>query len=1826
MNLCNFNTGELRFFSKAALNPSRLMAIRDGENSSAPSQSRRPRQKRLLAAKPGLFFRTVIPSGAVKASISCSLTPTHDFLRYPNDDKPARLRTAQHLVFASASRIVAHTLDPSTETLRELASLNLFAAVRDVSAMPSPVQGRDILVVLTERNRVAFVQFDEREARLRVAGHVEVLTFTRLIRESRIVATHPHKKICAVASLSSTVVVFPVLFLRQDISAGKIVNVDVDGIILGMDFLEDDGCQSDSVLLVLVQRSSEQWIALYTIGAQQGTSGGGLSVTQVGAMITGSERPDESAIARHAAKLGTELRAPSQAHGLTRISRAPYLFAVLLEGRVIAADARPILEGSVEAQESLPLAIRVRSDISRNANLNVDDMSDHCATGRVPKSLRIISGFGRTDRPAAQRRGLATALGESATTDPYLSYFYVPSCVSLNLGSNEGSPTSWSSANDHFQISHSGYHDDGIYIVMETGALFVLRWTLLPRKGTFAIPIEESGMKSPRPNFSVEYAGHVGPCVSISALDDQLLYIANDGTDGSLRRVELPKIASAPATDSRWATAGWLKSESLLATSGVSSAGYGLEVRQEFLNLSPVSDFVIIPPGGVQTLTNSKLVRCLSRAHNRGRGSLTPASASPNYQPRKGPRQIRGPSTPYSTRSEPDPVFPDRRSQRRGEHPHSPASPDHLNHALRTISPKSKPSHFSEPEIVLCCGLHKSGTLRVVKPGAPVTVFASSSNSFQGCNDIWSVRLSSQAKLDTLIALSFSQATRILYSVPPYAVRDDVNLSSSVNDTISHLLDASASSKILEDTRSLIVGRLEDGLIAQVHPYGVRTILFSKKSELQLPLLTENGQLLTPLAKHFWDWAIPDGHVISTAAVGGGYVFLGVARSGCRSPRLIVLKQSLIDESCEKLTVVSSAELSAELSCISLLPSADSQSDSLSARQMARPVPVLIVGTYTPSIEVWTLNPRLKCIVVKSLKPWCAASPGSILAQAKSEDENSMNVEVDSRVWQEGAVSGSGNSTGPSERESNGQDANSGLPHFMKSWTLEKVLDAFVMTGVPESLCAFEIYGNYTLLAGLRNGNVLRFTLGGVNKDEDFTSREEGCFLKLISRRRIGDIPVKLFRVFISSGIAVIAQAERPWIASVEGVDIEWMPLSFPETRSWCCFSAPGADRCLATVSADDVFHICGLRRLTPVSVHSILVGDTPRRVVALSSPVDSLLVATCREVPPKSDRHDFDSSDVRAWNRKDNSYSTLPFSELKVFHKYSKKYMGGTQLNTGELVHVLLRWCDLIVVGTSIRIRSTKGTGFTGDCRDGRLLLYSVRSLGANGTASRLANQSRGRRAEKVAIDLCSEVVMHGAVLAGSVHSNQDMLVISCNDTVYVFGMSKSAFFEVTRVSTRSLVVSISMRGPLICVADRKDSVGFFRLDYEHVSLVRDRTDHRYRVVSDTVVADCRTVFAADKFGSFISIAYNALEEPPATEDEDDNSSSVISLVPEALFNKISTANPDDVIAPANVSSFGDSMNDAGSDSMVMQDENSEYGTDSQAYFSDTPADSNDGTIVEGLLSVGTAGNSTMNDDYSEDIEVEGASINETAGTTDGHNEVDLDDDEPTDDGGVVIQGLQMDTADAMTGIAVADEEVIDIGNVNDLVPPGTHGPGTPPADAFHTLLSAQARRDDKLPVQRTLVSNHSFNMRDAALTIRKGIFKRSETIEAHDVHRVRHRSKYSFWTDAESGIFAATLGGALLSTIPICGDTVALLSEITDAMVSHTGVAKSLLLTNYKRFRAAHGPQSEGVVDGDLLQLFLQLTPQEQREVCTSVGLTEEDSGMQIEGLILELCRRVG
>ena len=1287
-------------------------------------------------------------------------------------------------------------------------------------------------------------------------------------------ATHPRKRIVAVAATESVISVFPLLFFKH-ITAGKIASVTANGVILSIDFLEDeDAAPGESTLIALVQKGRLQVIEVYTVGVRD--IGGGLTLSFAGCMITCASSPEDDAVARAASRIATMSPTPAiavvGAHGavgaptalsISRLNGCPFLFAVFLHGRVVVGDARAIAIGTgfrspsasnFVDRDAPTLPSSMAADSSEHGNFLspdtgglsyqqriVDTMPDDdedvtsnpdasatasssgvhtpsstsadyvdgfvtptqtptnrgygeppavtSSSRRSRRFLRDIPPYRSMGRRSGSLRSLYSGQDERGIGEDRINNIYVPAYITLTVGEDNGFPTAWVDANTHFQDTNGD--GSGIYFTMESGALFVLRWSENIKDGipSFSIPGTERGGTSPKKSFWIEFVGDVGPAISLAALDAHLLYVANEGADCSLRRVHMP---SYPGTTLHHPM------NPLRVVRRRDGGRYGLEVRQEFLNLSPISDFVIVSsaekpktpepmrmPAG--TRTSALVARAIASQ------SALEAALREKYN-----------LVISSTDEEEDDSA--------------------LNHVLFGGS--------NENEMIVCSGLGKMGSLRFIRPGAPVTVFASSDKVFTACNDMWPMRFVGSSHFDAGIAMSFAQSTVFLLSAPNRDVEDnDEDEDDEGLRMVSRLVNATDALGLIPTTRTICTGLVQDGVVAQIHENGIRLILLQKAGTICWDSYVHDGVLNHSLVKTLFDWKSPEPGIISVGAVGSGLILISLIRGSGLKPKLFLL-QCYGSESSMGLVTVSTAEMEYEASCMEI-PNCNISNGVPCSRSTNFPR-MAIVGTYGPAIEVWVLGQSMTRIARKTTHPWSLSIPNT--------GENAELSDSVAGSYEESGATPSTNTT-PRRPRSNSPNEDENRSRHIQ------------MTAVPESICALTIDDRKRIFVGLRDGSVLCMSLGDAmitQQGNRHSIDDEGRPLFIDSHRKLGHRPVIVKLMLASIGLVILAQAERPWMCTSLGSGrFQWTALCFPGTTALCSFSVPGAKRCFAAVAEDSSLNICGLRRVSKVSVRTLHVGATPRRVLKLKSNRDCIVVAT---------------SSVLGFMTQTVIGKTIPgglpgptcISELKTFSHSKRVQTGSVSLLPGELVHTLVEWLSFFVVGTSYSIHDANPRSRR---TRGRLLLYQVKDGRSEGSSASSSSSS----SSNVKFTLCSELALPGAVIAGAAHPTANLFVASCNEKVLVFSVLKKsvALVEVARVSARNMVVGISLHKDIVCVVDRKDSVTFFQLQPGSQQLERDRSDHRRRVVSDAVLVDRTFAMATDRFGAFFSIGFDEGDVP---------------------------------------------------------------------------------------------------------------------------------------------------------------------------------------------------------------------------------------------------------------------------------------------------------------------------------------------------------------------------
>lgn len=1497
----------------------------------------------------------------------------------------------------------------------------------------------------------------------------------------------------------------------------------------------------------------------------------GLAVSRTANMIPCVNRPDDIAVARAASKLsGEPQKYTPSAIAVTRLANCPYMFAVFVPGKVAAGDARTVLKG-IENGDPAPMSVCLdNEEHGQNLTshlLGYSNVSPSTSGQMQPlRSADSLTPTQTPDRGVSEAPVFSMALRRSIRLmnevgggvrrereggEEHLLYLSVPAYVTLETGEGMIPITAWTDARDHFLEENDD--TNGLYFVTESGAMFVLRWSESVQEGTatFRIPGDERLVESKK-HFYVSFVGDVGPAVSIAALDHRLIYIANDGVDGSLRKLHLPKVDLQGLHPK---VMSGLRGRGVI---GPEQRRFGLEVRQEFLNLSPISDFVIVPSAKKQMRREKRSRGAVGDEENRQSLGRFEERDNGHSESRLGKTE----SSPHTN------MRVDEKVEEKGlqlgtsrdfktlvrETPDSEEDVSASSHVLHGSS--------RESEIIVCSGFGRHGSIRLIRPGGPVNIFASSAHTFAACNDMFPIHFTKDSVFHAGISLSFAQSSGILYSVT-VDPEEQMEAEDSAS-VVAKLIDGTEATGIRSDLRTIAIGALEDGVLAQVHENGVRVILLKKMNKLPRERIIANGILKESLYEHIVDWTPPEGGFISVGTVGCGFALVCVIRNGQECPLLCLLKL-YPNEFSKGLCMVSSTPLEQELSCVSIPEWAAVRSDLDFAPSPFLPVAVL--GTYLPSIQVRLLGPTMEVLDQRVTSPW-----GRHLKRDHGPPTE-MNSSHSSRWQQNVDVS-------------------------------EDSLTTYLSTAVPESLCAVSFGGKRLIFAGLRDGSAVCFSFEDADVDEKMDPGSiAGAHLTIESHKKLGNRPVVLKSAVVAVGLVVIGQAERPWMCmSMGGTRMQWIPLSFTETSALCAYSILGAERCIAVVGEDGALHICGIRRRSEVSVKSIHVGATPRRVLAVSYPDDSIVVATSQERRSEAGNYGRgDSAFLGPWASQvgfralggDSPTGQIVNSELRVYNRKLRVQTGSKFLLAGEQVHVLLSWLGYVVVGTSSDICVVQASASQKICKRGRLRLLSLLSKG--GASASLAPTARTK------FLVCSEVVLPGAVLSGAAHPSAGVLIVSCNEEVIVFGVLKSRriLLEITRVALRALVVSISIYDDLICVADRKDSITLF--NFAGGKLIRDRSDHRRRTISDSVLVDRTMAVAVDRRGGFFSVGY---EEGDAPTPPLGNCADIIG-VHDLLgtYESLATVRQAVNAALATHGAGERSLDGFGEEFDVINPEGSAENT---AESSDYAQEGEATTDATGSAGHGSSGSDHVMIATSAESQDENPSGNSTSfGDTEGAEANTMNPTQTT--GGNLTEVVGQPN---IPGITNALANIL-----NQTVATGGSG----------------SNWNDTTAIARNLVCHHSFNLSETCLRVRHGSFNRCEKAQELEERKQVCESqplkcRDEFFREASSGVFCGTLGGALVAAVPMHVRTFGLLGRVEAEMSVHPSIAGPALGSCHKTFRAIYGKRAEGVIDGDLLKHFSMLNRSSKMEICWRVGYPGEEGMLYIEALIQDLTDRVG
>lgn len=1826
---------------------------------------------------PGLFVATVLPATAVSAALPVALLPPRALahhLRGRGCSAPTGAGDAQ-LIVSTETALELLAVDGLTESLVSVERVPVFGRVRALARMRlNGAAGVDVLLVLVERSKISFVQWDERAGGLACVGSVFLFGMVTagamspgVRKDARLLVVHPRRKIAAVATLESRVSVFPVMFLSDCVSAGKVASMSVDGVVLSMAFLEDEdgtdgggGAAARSILIALVQQESRQFIAVFAVGAHQDAGGGGgLSIAMLASMSTCAARSEDIAVERIQSKLtGAKPKPPRAASSVAAVPGKPYLFVVCLDGRLVVADARAIVcdmagppptgsrrtslmrpsgssrrssgqssraggdgEGrgpNVPSQQAAEAAgdIVMEDAVEEEAatasgdqhvgthdgrspeggqdegRMETEEWSASGPSGSVsgnPSAPSDLASASHFESAAAGSAGALSSCPDGTVSSAVDDDAEEPEALQTQVqgdedqgagpsyGGEEDAPMAVvvGQSNDEGVVESPQHDGDDAVIAFSSNNVGVRSAASCGDPEALSIQQQKPGDAMPSrsaslsgletyvsylympPHFVLDVGdseeGYVGaisfagshfhsnagdeeansgsglyvlmesgriyalrwqstmrsgrvPCFVIPRSGDMLADVTAGSRPSPFFSVEL--VGDIGSSCAVAALAGNLLYASNDGADGAlrfvhlparTSALFKLSIRQRFLNMAPISDFALL---SLSSQPEGRRRRLGRPAVEDRQFVHTVDSGSGLLKKRKassGKPSFDTQATPADDLLESD---------------------DDVD---------SEDVTAIEAQLIVCSGIGEFGTLRALRPGAAVSVFSTSGQAFPGCNGMWSLRASRRSEHHGFLVMTFAETTGV-YCLVPSRVSNSRNKHEVSSQAIAQLWDGSEASKFLLGCRTIASGLLVDGVLAQVHRNGVRLVQLKKlinKQEAR-PTLSAgaDGFIAESLAECTCDWDAPSGSFITAGCVHFGHIVIAVRDASGSAPRLCHLRKDDDLSQGLKAKIVSTVSLNVEVSSLAIPTWVDDYAgENLSTSN--GPLDVVVVTTYAPAVELRSLSTSLRLVSSHAIETW----PGNVI--------NDMF----------------GSSFGTTTQSSRVKVSE---------------LGAEAAAPIAESVCGLELGHRKMIVVGLRDGFVLTFIVSSRERrvlcesaqvsSPEIGPRSNLVHLHLLSRRRLGRKPVRVCTAALSNESAVLAECERPWAGTMTRHSINWTPLQFPETGAAAAACFAGAERCLAFVSADGALHIGAVKRLIPVTVSTVRVGATPRRVCSLAC-TERNYVAVATSSDDVALTNEKDSAHKPAQNvlrkslaRYDGLLEPMPLSherrglsavsDVRVYDMNSRSLVCRSSLLEHELVHVLLSWRTFLVVGTSLDLRRSTDVN-DGKCSRGRLLLIS------------LTVESSSPQLEE-----CCQVILPGAVLAGTVNSADDCIVISSNERIYVFTVTPSGtgLFELARVSTRMLVVSLAMRRGLVCAADRKDSVVFYRVDVAAQRLIRCRGDYRKRVVSDVVLVDNHTAIAVDRLGHLFSLAYDVRDQVRLPESGLHLSST---NVPAHLFGEIQAAETsrDFDVMTEDESTGEDGTVAEGRDVLIMEDMN--------ASEDDDDLEAMDAAVAE---AEGSAGGSDIGTGHGQDGNATEQAPEEEDG---GSGESDGGDE--------------------------ADEAQLHSNNQGLLM---FHGPQ---------------------PIQRHLVCDHAYGLGDVAVRTRNGTFMRREQQRLGAMKPGHPKRRASFWQSSESCVLSSTLSGAIFAAIPVNLQETFLLHKVSMALALHPSILGSSLGVSHEQHRSAYGEKMQGTLDGDLLRQFCALSRSEQEAVASSAGFVEANSAQAIVELIHSLWDRV-
>ncbi|XP_073151711.1 uncharacterized protein [Henckelia pumila] len=740
-------------------------------------------------------------------------------------------------------------------------------------------------------------------------------------------------------------------------------------------------------------------------------------------------------------------------------------------------------------------------------------------------------------------------------------------------------------------------------------------------------------------------------------------------------------------------------------------------------------------------------------------------------------------------------------------------------------------------QMFACSGMAPEGSLRIIRSGISVDKLLKTAPIYQGITGTWTLKMEASDTYHSFLVLSFVEETRVL----------------SVGIRFSDVTDSVG---FQPDVCTLACGLVADGVLVQIHQYGVRLCLPSGAVH------TKGVPLASPICTSWF----PDNMSISLGAVGDGIII--VATSSPCFLFILGIRSSLTHH--YEVYQMQCVKLQNEVSCFSVPQKHLEQNKAPVTygdnRHMAPLTNVnndymFVIGTHKPSVEVVSFT------CDKGMQ---------IVATGVISLMNTMEATVSGRVPQDVrlvfvdrlyVLSGLRNGM---------------LLRF--EWPVTSTLSSARSPCQQSTVGSCMVNAQATWKSTSPNHKLLPTSISNTSGK---AKGEIPVNLQLIAVRRLGITPVFLVSLGDSLNADVIALSDRPWLVHTARHSLSYTSISFQPSTHVTPVCSVECLRGILFVSENSL-HLVEMVPSKRLNVQKFHLGGTPRKVLYHNE--SKLLLVMRADLDNDSCSSDICCVDP-VTGRLLSSFKFEPGETGKCMNlmKVGNEHVlvVGTSLSAGPAImpsgEAESTKGRLVVLCLESLQHSDSGSATlcskTGSSSQQNLSFCEiggcvVEQLASSSHCSSLEDNScdgiKLEETEAWNLRLAYQAIWPGMVLAVCTYLDRYFLA-SAGSSFYICSFPNDNSQRVRRLAigrTRFTIMTLTAHFTRIAVGDCRDGILFYLYHEDSRKLEQVYCDPVQRLVGDCMLMDVDTAVVSDRKGSIaVMSCANHLEDDASPE-----------------------------------------------------------------------------------------------------------------------------------------------------------------------------------------------------------------------------------------------------------------------------------------------------------------------------------------------------------------------